>query len=75
MPPRKFGPNPGAVTGLCQCGARRMLSQATCNPCWKTLPLRLRQAWLAARDGDCDSGPALEAAAEAIREHLRAGVR
>lgn len=71
MAPRKYGPNPGAVTSLCICGARRMLSQASCPACWKTLPPRLQSAWLAAKDGDCDSREALDAALEAIRDHLR----
>jgi hypothetical protein len=45
---------------------------ACCGPCWKTLPPPLQRDWLAARDGDCDSGAALEAAATAIRDYLAA---
>jgi hypothetical protein len=65
MPPRKYGPSPGAVSSLCICGKRRMLSQAACGDCWRTLPPGLQKAWLAAKDGEC----AREGAA--IRDYLR----
>ena len=65
----------GAITRLCPCGgARVQLSQVCCTACWRKVPRHKQQAYLAAKDGDCDSGPALEQAAQAIRDHLR-GVR
>jgi hypothetical protein len=68
MPPRT---NPGSVTKLCLCLNRVQLSMICCADCWKTVPRPLQQAYLIARDGDCDSGRALDRASEAIREHLR----
>ena len=42
------------------------LSQVCCTDCWRKVPRHKQQAYLAAKDGDCDSGPALEQAAQAI---------
>ena len=60
-------PKPGSVTKLCICGSRIGLSSAACRPCWDKVPAHVKTAWLVAKDGDCDSGPALARAAEAIR--------
>jgi hypothetical protein len=67
----------GAVTKLCPgpCGGNRIqLSMAACVPCWRDLPAALRAAWLAAKDGDCDSGPALVKAQAEIETRLREAV-
>ena len=71
MPQRRYATKPGTVSKLCACGNRMMTTQVACNSCWKTLPPPLRAAYQIARDGDCDSGPALERATEAIRAHVR----
>ena len=61
----------GAITKLCACGSRVQLSMICCSPCWRQLPRSLQQAYLTAKDGDCDSGPALAVAETAIRDHVR----
>ena len=64
----------GAITKLCAgpCGGNRIqTSMGACGTCWRTLPHRLQNAYLAAKDGDCDSGPALERALAEIGAHLR----
>ena len=71
MPRRSGSFNSGLVTRLCVCLNRTPANHVACPSCWHSLPRSLQQAWLAAKDGDCDSGPALEAATAAIRDHLR----
>lgn len=71
MRQRRYATKPGTVSKLCLCGNRMMYSQVACTSCWKTLPPPLRSAYQIARDGDCDSGPALERAVAAIQDHVR----
>ena len=69
--PRRYQTKPGTVSRLCACGNRMMITQVACVGCWRALPPPLRVAYEKARDGDCDSGPALERATAAIRNHVR----
>ena len=72
MPQRRNQPSrAGSVMKLCPCGSMITRSQVCCRRCWDTVPPPARNAYLIAKDGDCDSGPALEAATAAIRDHLR----
>ena len=74
MPPHRTGrpPQPGAIFKLCACGNAMGHARVACKKCWTSLPVPLRDAYLAVKD---TPGPGLEAALEAIRTHLREAVR